>query len=147
MLSSREVVVLAGKQLRSSENRKNQSLPPLNVFSDDDPETARLVAQMARHLDTTVNYTGNKDFPMAELAYKYGNPLLRVDQLPHLQTQMRRLHNWYLQASAEGSIMLITSIRDEHHFRGNDEIHIEFEELFQLFNQDAIDKSLASYYC
>ena len=36
---------------------------------------------------------------------------------------------------------------DEHFLRGRDEIHIEFEELFQLFNQDAIDKSIISAYC
>jgi hypothetical protein len=52
-----------------------------------------------------------------------------------------------MQACGEGSIMLIVALRDEHYFRGNDEIHIDFEELFQLFNQDALDKSLVTCYC
>jgi hypothetical protein len=119
------------------------------VFSDDDPETARLVVEMARHLGTTVQFTGKEDFHMAELAYRYeyGKPLLRPDQLPHLQTQMRRLHEWYMQASVEGSIMLIVAVREENYFHGNDEIYIDFEELFQLFNQDATDKSLVGCYC
>jgi hypothetical protein len=59
---------------------------------------------------------------------------------------MRRLHDWYLQALVEGIIMLIAIVRNEHYFRGNDEIHIEFEELILLFNQDDIDKSLVDCY-
>jgi hypothetical protein len=80
----------SGKTIAQLGEQKNQSLPPLNVFSDDDPEMARLVAQMATHLDTGVNYTGNKDFPMDELAYKYkyGKPLVRREQTPHLLTEM-----------------------------------------------------------
>lgn len=98
---------------------------------------------------TVAQYLGKEDLPMAELAYRYeyGKPLVRPEQVPHLQTQMRRLHEWYMQASKEGNIMLIVAVREEHYFRGNDEMHIDFEELFQLFNQDAIDKSLVSCYC
>jgi hypothetical protein len=32
------------------------------------------------------------------------------------------------------------------HFLGEDLIHIEFDEFFQLFNQDALNKSLFSSY-
>jgi hypothetical protein len=42
--------------------------------------------------------------------------------------------------------MLIVGVRDEHYFRGNENIYIEFEELFQFFNQDVVDKSLMSFY-
>jgi len=136
----------SGKTIPQLGEQKNQSLPPLNVFSDNDPEVARLLAQTAGHLGMTV---AQVDFPMAELAYRYqyGKPLVRPEQVPHLQTQMRRLHEWYMQASKEGNNMLMAAIREEHYFRGNDELHIEFEELFQLFNQDALDKSLVSCYC
>jgi len=126
---------------------KKQSLPPLSVYSFDDPETTELVTRMAKNLGRDVQYEDY--YPMAEIAYKYeyGKPLLRPDQLPHLQTQMRRLHEWYMQSCRESQIWLIAAVRDEHYFRGDDEIHIEFEELFQLFKQDALDKSLISCYC
>nr|XP_051219540.1 uncharacterized protein LOC127336738 [Lolium perenne] len=106
-----------------------------------------IVTRMAKDLGTSVQYQDY--YPMVELAYRYTyeKPLVRPDQLPHLQTQMRRLHEWYMQACKDGSIMIIVALRDEHYFRGHDEIHIEFEELFQLFNQDALDKSLVSCYC
>ena len=86
---------------------------------------------------------------MAELAFKFehGEPLVRPEELPHLPTMMRRLHDWYLEASKQGSNYIIAGIKDEHFFNGDQEIFIEFEELFQLYNQDAIDKSIVSCYC
>ena len=86
---------------------------------------------------------------MAELAYKYqyGNPLVRPEEVPKLSTKMRRLHQWYMEETKKGTNWVILGIKDEHYLRGNDEIHIEFEELFRLFNQDAIDKSVVIAYC
>ena len=150
MCSGRQVVVQAGEQFPSSENRKTKCAPPLNVFSDGDPELAQLLDQLAAEqlVWTLGQYLGTEEAPMAELAYKYkyGKPLVRHDQLSQLQTQMRRLHEWYIKACEEGNNMLLTAIREEHYFRGKDEIQIEFEELFQLYNQDVIDKSLVSCY-
>ena len=119
------------------------------MFSDDDPEVAQLHEDMARDLGLTVaQYLGKEEVPKADLAYRYehGKPLVRPEQVPHLQTQMRRLHEWYMHASKEGNIMLMVAVRDEHYIRGPDEINIDFEELFQLYNQDALDKSLVSCY-
>jgi hypothetical protein len=117
------------------------------VHSYDDLKTAGMVTRLAKELCTTVQYEGY--FPTDEFTYiyKYRQPLVKPDQLPHLQTQMRKLHDWYMQACKEGNIMLIVGIREEHYFRGNEEIHIEFEELFQLFNQEALNKTLMSCYC
>jgi hypothetical protein len=42
--------------------------------------------------------------------------------------------------------MLIVKVTNEHYL-GEDEIHIEFEEIFQLFKQDVLDKSIISCYC
>jgi hypothetical protein len=38
------------------------------------------------------------------------------------------------------------AVKKEHYFR-EDTINIELEELFQLYNQDALDKSIVSCYC
>jgi hypothetical protein len=117
------------------------------VYSYDDPETATMIEWTARGLGAPVQYEGY--FPMAEVTYTYtyGQTLVRPDQLPHLGTQMRKLHEWYMQACRDSKILLTVGIRDEHYFRGNEELNIDFEELFQLFNQDALDKALISCYC
>ena len=52
-----------------------------------------------------------------------------------------------MEASKEGKDSLMVGIKDEHYFSGDEEMFIEFEELFQLYNQDALDKSLVSCYC
>jgi hypothetical protein len=62
------------------------------------------------------------------------------------RTQMRKLHEWYMVVAKSEQEMFIMKVTDEHYL-GEDEIHINFEELFQLYNQDALDKSLVSGYC
>lgn len=90
------------------------------------------------------------DLPMAEVAYKYkaGDPLLRSpEEIANLSTKMRRLHQWYMHASKRGLEYITLAIKDEHFFRGDNEIHVEMGELFQLYNQDAIDVAVVSCYC
>jgi hypothetical protein len=79
--------------------------------------------------------------------YKYGDPLVRSEQIPHLSTRMRKLHRWYMEACKEGTNWVIMGLKEDHYGHGDDEINIEFNELFQLYNQDAIDKSVVSAYC
>jgi hypothetical protein len=42
--------------------------------------------------------------------------------------------------------MLTAKVANEYYFR-EEEIHIDFSEFFQLFNEDALEKSLMSCYC
>ena len=89
-------------------------------------------------------------FSTADIAYKYKyrEPLLRTkEEVKKLPTKMRKLHNWYMAASRRGHKYITARIKDEHFFRGSDEVHIEFEELFFLYNQKEMDKSLVSCYC
>jgi transposase len=44
----------------------------------------------------------------------------------------------------EREILLLKVTKE--HFVGEDLIHIDFEEIFQLFNQDALEKCLFSSY-
>ena len=79
--------------------------------------------------------------------YKYGKPLVKPDEVKNLPTKMRRLHTWYLEACKRRHTYIVVNIKNEHFFRGEEEMHVEFEELFQLYNQDALEKSLVSCYC
>ena len=51
-----------------------------------------------------------------------------------------------MKSSKEGREMLMVAVKNEHYFR-EDELCIGLEELFQLYNQDALDKSIVSCYC
>jgi hypothetical protein len=142
-----------GKKVPQLGEQENQSCPPLNVFStevDLQPEVAREVQDAAANVGVSIaEYLGSLvEYPMADLAYqyKYGEPLVKPELIKTLPTKMRRLHDWYMKVSKEGLTWIVLEIEDEHFFRGNQEIHIEVCELFQLFNQDALDKSIVSCY-
>ena len=118
---------------------------------DLEPEVAREIQAMAASVGVSMaEYLSSLvEYPMAELAYtfKYGEPLVKPELVKSLPTKMRRLHDWYMKACKEELEWIILEIEDEYFFRGKQEIHIEVCELFQLFNQDALDKSLVSCYC
>ena len=67
-----------------------------------------------------------------------------IDMLP---TRMRELHQWYMKYSTEKNIMFATRIKDSHFHRGMDDVWIELENLWDLYHQDALDKSLLSAWC
>ena len=120
-----------------------QLTPPLKVSTD------KVTTDVAQEFGCSVEQLrGTKKFPMAELAWKYvpGNPLVRPAQVPHLSTQMQRLHEWYMKEVNNGREMIMVKVKEEHYFYEN-ELCIEFSEIFQLYNQAALDKSIISCYC
>jgi hypothetical protein len=140
-------------------NQKN-SCPPLQVYPDVtacfDPEMVKLYKDEADAAGMSIPeylsridaeyYTSTGDAVQIAYQYKYGQPLVRAEELPNLSMQLRRLHNWYMEKCKDGKNWIMVAITDEHYGR-NDVMNIKFCELFQLFNQDALDKSLLSAYC
>jgi hypothetical protein len=77
-----------------------------------------------------------------------GEPLIWPELLPFLPTRMAELHKWYaVQSKANQLEMFPARIKDEHFWRGAGEVYIEFEALYDLYHQDALDKSLVSVWC
>jgi hypothetical protein len=74
--------------------------------------------------------------------YEYGRSLVNPKSLSSLGMQMFLLNKWYLRACDNEEAWLIVRIRQEHYFNGYDVLHMEFNELHQLLNWDALDKSL-----
>jgi hypothetical protein len=131
---------------------QKNSCPPLQVFPDIqyDPEMVTLYKEVAdAHGLTIAEYLSQCDFPTGDIShtYQHRNPLVRFEEILHLPIEMQRLHRWYMEASKEGKNWIILGIKYKHYFRGTDEINIEFSELFQLYNKDALNKSIVSAYC
>ncbi|KAK1670452.1 hypothetical protein QYE76_058611 [Lolium multiflorum] len=135
------------KKVAQLGQQDNQAIPHFVVQPYDDPETASMIEREARAQGASVDYEDY--YPTAQVVnkYRYGKDLVKPGELARLGTQMRRLHDWYLKACRRGDRYLTVYLRDEHYFRGNEEINLELEELFQLFNQDALDKAVISCYC
>ena len=77
----------------------------------------------------------------------YGRSLVNPKSWSSLGTQMFLLNKWYLNACAKEEAWLLARVRPEHYSSGYDVLHIEFNELYQLLNQDALDRSLLSCWC
>jgi hypothetical protein len=137
----------SGKTIPQLGEQKNQSCPPLKVFTDIDYDPGVAADDVGFTLGQLLGE--EVEFPMAELAYRYqhGKPLVKPEEVRLLPTQMRKLHEWYMEASKEGTNYIIAGVKDEHYFNGDEEIYVEFDELFQFYNQDAVDKSIVSCYC
>ena len=152
-----------GKTVNQLGEQKNQSIPPLKVYSNTkvgpstgageqiDPEFIALYGQAAADAGMSIpEYLQTLElFPSSECEYKYrhGHPLVRPGEENNLPTKMRRVHNWYMEASKESNDWIVVGVRNEHYGHGEQLVLIQFEELFQLFQQKALDKSIISAYC
>ena len=84
-----------------------------------------------------------------EIKRKYvrGQPLVEPDKVKNLPTRMYELHQWYMNITKiSNRESLMVNVKEEHYFHEK-AVSVEYSELFQLFNQDALDKSIVSYYC
>ena len=85
--------------------------------------------------------------PEIAYQYRYGEPLVKHESMiKNLPTKMRRLHNWYMKACTE-EINWIYAKYKEDHYAHDGFVLIEFPELFQFYQGDALDKTLVSAYC
>ena len=84
-----------------------------------------------------------------DIKWKYarGEPLVKPEEVKKLSTRMYQLHEWYKKITKITSReTLMVKVKADHYHHVN-ALYVEFIELFQLFNQDALDKSLVSCYC
>ena len=110
-------------------------------------EAAKLAAAMGV---TVAELLGSEDdkLPTANVVPTYvpGKPFVSEQKLKQLPIQIRNLHQWYLREVKGVRIMIVAKVRQEYFFRP-EEVHVDFSELYQLYNFDALDKSLMSCYC
>ena len=79
--------------------------------------------------------------------FKHGKSLYNPEALGELGMQMYLLNKWYMTACERGETFVSVRVRNQHYFRGDDVIYVEFGELHQLCHLDSLDKSLISCYC
>jgi len=127
--------------------QSKQSISPLKVLPTDQGLTAE--EKFCIEAGITLSQVRGGDIPVEnQLAWtwEYGKSLLPPDDIAHLPTQMRKLHEWYLEVTKEGRKMILVKVTEEH-FIGKDQVQIYLEELYMLYKLDALDLSLVSTYC
>ena len=84
-----------------------------------------------------------------EIKRKYvrGQPLVEPQKAKNLPTRMYELYQWYMNIiKISNRESLMVNVRKDHYFHEK-AVSVEYSELFQLYNQDALDKSIVSCYC
>nr|TKW21568.1 hypothetical protein SEVIR_4G127700v2 [Setaria viridis] len=123
----------SGSTIPQLGTQSNQSIAPLKVLLEFDQNLLQFIKDTNL---TLAQLRGEDHIPKhpeaAKWKYEYGKPL------------MYKLHQWYMEVSANGLFVLEVQIGGQHYFRGEDIINVPLEELYYLYNQDALDKSLIS---
>ena len=79
--------------------------------------------------------------------YVQDQPLVKPDEVKKLPTRMYELHEWYMDITKiTNRESLMVNVKKDHYFHEKD-VSVEYSELFLLYNQDALDKSVISCYC
>ena len=79
--------------------------------------------------------------------YARGQPLVKPEDVKKLPTRMYELHQWYMDITKRSDReSLMVQVKKDHYYHEK-ALAIEYPELFQLFNQDALDKFIVSCYC
>ena len=104
-------------------------------------ESGLTKAQLLEEAPIEVHPGANKE------TFVLGEPLMWEELIPTLPTRMRELHAWYMKASASKDVVFHAQIQYRHFHQGMDDIWIEFENQYDLYHQDALDKSLLSVFC
>ena len=79
--------------------------------------------------------------------YVWGQPLVEPDEVKKLPTRMYELHQWYMDITKiSNRESLMVNVNKEHYYHEK-AVTVEYSELFQLYNKDALDKSIVSCYC
>ena len=84
-----------------------------------------------------------------EIKQKYvrGQPLVEPEDVKKLPTRMYELHQWYMNITKiSDRVSLMVNVKKDHYYHEKAG-SVEYSELFQLYNQDALDKSIISCYC
>ena len=84
-----------------------------------------------------------------EIKRKYvrGKPLVEPEEVKNLPTRMYELRDWYMKITKiSNRESLMVNVKKDHYLHEK-VVSIEYSELFQLYNQDALDKSIVSCYC
>nr|XP_034600007.1 uncharacterized protein LOC117860741 [Setaria viridis] len=133
----------SGKSIPQLGQQSNQSIAPLVVLSKFDKN----LTEFSKDTNLTpAQLRGEDDIPMhpmpAKWKYEYGKLLVWPQLVKHLPTKMYKLHEWYVEATTQGMAVMEVRIGDERYFHADDIINVLLDQLYMLFNQDVLDKSL-----
>jgi len=89
--------------------------------------------------------TGQASPPKAEVTrwhFELGKPFVPPDDVKKLQTKMYLFNGWYMVQASKGRKMFGCRVKDEDFFNGEETIWLEFRDIHEIYQRDALDISL-----
>lgn len=74
--------------------------------------------------------------------YQPSKPLVRPEEVKGLSTQLRTFHDWYMQEAAAGRTDNIAVFIRDHLFNGHQVMWLNLEDIFEIYQQNALDVAL-----
>ena len=142
-----------GKTVAQLGEQTVQSIAPLKVNTGKQQEVTdeqiALAAELGFTIEEFMNQFGLPDHEFIERRkYVPGEPMVTDEEEKLLSTQMRHLHQWYITEAIPFNIPgFWIPVKRDYFDNGTGDLWIANEELFQLFHQLALDKSIVSLYC
>ena len=126
--------------------QKKQSIEPLVVGQTTQEQD--FVTFLKESNLTAAQIAGGEDIPKADVVVKWtfeiGKTLVPPEVVSVLPTQMYKLHQHYMRAMADCIFMQGAKIKDDDFLRGEAILWINWEEIYQLFHQEALDISMVA---
>ena len=120
-----------GKQVPQLGEQKAQSLAPLKVQTDKGSNIEKNIGAAGDYLDDDAFDAMFPETHEIARQFVYGEDLLPPGEIVRLAYQMRKLHDWYKKSTKNGLLVFYVTYRADQFFINN-EICVEFEELWQL---------------
>ena len=80
--------------------------------------------------------------------FKVGEPLVDPVARQGLSTQLRRLHQWYLEHyKSTQNIAFPVRYGEKDFLNGDDFFYVEFSELYQMYHQDPLNVQILKLWC
>jgi hypothetical protein len=141
-----------GKTVAQLGEQTVQSIAPLKVNTGKQQEVTdeqiALAAELGFTIEEFMNQFGLPDHVFERRKYVPGEPMVTDEEEKLLSTQMRHLHQWYITEAIPFNMPgFWIPVKRDYFDNGTGDLWIANEELFQLFHQLALDKSIVSLYC
>ena len=131
----------AKKAVDKRRQDKDKAIVPAPKIVISDADLAQYMADTSMSAEQVLKSLGAETATPSKpkWPFKLTEPLVRPDTVNNLPTRMRELHAWYMKVSRQGMSMLGLSFQEEHFLRGTGTLWLNFEDLHDLFQEDALD--------
>ncbi len=140
------------RTLKKAYYRKSKPVPQLGEQPNQEVEP--LVTEEEIGIKEFISDTGltraqllrGAPIPKAEVRHQYelGKPLVKPEQLQSLPTQMYKFHQRYMEMSTNGREIIGARIKSSDFLHGEDVLWINFKDIYELYQLDALDVSILS---